>query len=183
MPTLTRTRRPAHVSPDADLAALAEVAWTLARLDAISVHEHAEAALALQERIQRGEAWIRTHNANDAWVAARDKVRNLRDRLDSELLAVHAYERVCITRCRETWGFIVNAGPDGFAIQLALWGGTISADDPPAALWRELLGDRALPDPPTVGGQWFVEPGKTGAAIWELPSLRKLLERKRGQAA
>ena len=136
---------------------------------------HAGEAVRLQARIEKGERWLRAH-ADDT--SAHIHLLNLRDRLNLELLAVRCYERVCWTRCNETWGYIVNAGQEGFAIQISLFGGTLHGNDPVRALWDGLLRSRS---PPSRGSsdQWTCEPIHPGAAVWELPSLRELLARKR----
>lgn len=176
--TITATIQPAS---GVDFAGLAETAWVLAQLDAMSVCDYAERAVALQQRIQNGEAWFKTHGANDEqFEEARVLLLNLRDALDIVLIVLRGYERTCWIRVLETCGFVRNAGSGGFAIQISLFGGTITDDDAPRALWDSLLPGREPPQP-GVGGQWTIEPGRTGAAVWEIPALRELLQTKRNR--
>lgn len=167
--------------PNDAALSLADVAWTLARIDACDALELAAQVVTLAERVQNGDRWMAAHPEH----LKRHEYGSLLYRLASELRLIESQllrlEQACWLRCRETYAIIQRAA-DGDEIQARLFENLIAwdASEPALPLWRMLLPFRIPPDPPTVGGVPVVLPrgDRTGAALWELDELRACLAMK-----
>jgi hypothetical protein len=152
-----------EIAPDAPIEQWAETAWVLAQLDAFDAQDRARQALTLQDRIEKGRTWMLEHDeSHPKYQRSRVLLLNLQDRRDDELIAERCFERSCITRCREAFGLRTNAGIK-----------TETAEQ----MWESLMGQRAIPELRYIEGCLAVEP-RTGAAPWEIDSLRELLALK-----
>lgn len=163
---------------------LADLAWTLARIDAWDIEELLPEAQALRSRIQRGEGWLARNPGHPDHDANGSRVYRLSHRLDDVLLRLRCLERACWLRCEETQQIIANAKHAGGMVEIQIIGERVAwGDDRALTLWQLLLGDYPPPEIAAVGGLPVVpfrEP-LAGIGLWELDDLHKALARRNAQ--
>lgn len=169
----TPIARPQRLPVYADDAALhlADVAWTLARIDAHDLLDQAETVLQIAERVQNGDRWMRANAADHPKRYANGGLLyRLYRQQQLEQVTLRCLMRSCWQRCCETYALVQRGGLE---VERRILG-PVEWDEhlPPVTLWRRLVPDIEPPD-----DRGYILP-RTGAALWELDDLRKALQRR-----